>query len=158
MIRPRLVAAALHKGHVDMTTLSARHTPLALDARGSAPDVTGVPVARTIERLAIQFGTRDGVMLRDLQPGTVVNVITRHTTYRLLVLDGVEQRVTVSGGRFPEGSEVRVDGATAGGSLLKAGWIGIGLCLELCQDRRRILTSRVRSLSVVSGPRSSRLR
>jgi hypothetical protein len=135
-----------------MTTLTALDTPSGQDAPGNAaPDVTFVPAARTIDRLALQFGDRDGVMLRDLQPGTVVSVITRHTAYRLVVLDGVEQRVTLCGGRFPEDTEVRVDGATTGGSILKAGWIGIGLRLELWQDHRRILTSHVRSLSIVSG-------
>jgi hypothetical protein len=139
---------------LEMTGMTAPYTPLGQDARGdTGPEVTAVPTARTIDRLALQFGNRDGVMLRDLQPGTEVSVITRHTTYRLVVLDGAEQRVTVCGGRFPEDTEVRVDGATTGGSMLKAGWIGIGLCLELSQDHRRILTSHVRSLSVVSGQR-----
>jgi hypothetical protein len=111
--------------------------------------------ARTITCLALQLGDTDGVMLRDLQPGTVVNVDTRHSRYRIVVLDGAEQRVIVSGGRFEDGTEVRADGATAGGSMLKTGWIGIGFCLELSHGHRRVLTSPVRTITVLSEPRSS---
>ena len=139
---------------LDMTTLNSPCAMWGRDTHGDAlPDVTSVPAADTIDRIADQFGKRDGVMLRDLRPGSVVSVVTRHSTYRLVVIDGAEQRVSLCGGLFPVDTEVRVDGACAGGSMLKAGWIGIGLCLELSRDHRRILTSRVRSLSVASSPR-----
>jgi hypothetical protein len=111
--------------------------------------------ARTITCLALQLGDTDGVMLRDLQPGTVVNVDTRHSRYRIVVLDGAEQRVIVSGGRFEDGTEVRADGATAGGSVLKMGWIGLGLRLELSHGHRRILTSPVRSITVTADALTS---
>jgi hypothetical protein len=95
-------------------------------------------------------------MLRDLQAGTLLIVNTRHSTYRIMVLDGPGQRILVSGGPFETGTEVRADGATAGGSMLKTGWIGIGLRLELTHGQRRILTSRVQSIDI-SVPPSSRV-
>ena len=76
-------------------------------------------------------------------------VRTRYSSYRLVVLDGAERRVLLTGGsHFPESTEVRVDGATAGGSSLKIGWIGVGLRLEMTAGRRRITTSRVESVTI----------
>jgi hypothetical protein len=66
----------------------------------------------------------------------------------------------VTGGRlFPESTEVRLEGSTAGGSVLKIGWIGTGLRLEMSMGRQRITTSRVESVIIenVPPPRSSLL-
>jgi hypothetical protein len=55
----------------------------------------------------------------------------------------------VQGGRhFQEATTARIDGCTLGGSLMKLGWIAVGCCLELSVRGRRIVTSRVRSISV----------
>lgn len=90
-----------------------------------------------------------GVAFRSLEPGTVIVVNTRHTCYRLVVVNGSEQRALVTGGwLFPESTGVRVEGATGGGSVLKMGWIAVGLRLELSNGLRRITTSRVRSIVV----------
>ena len=41
-----------------------------------------------------------------LLPGTVVTLNTRNTCYRLMVVDGSERRVTISGGKlFQESTE-----------------------------------------------------
>jgi hypothetical protein len=94
-----------------------------------------------------------GVAFRSLEPGIVIVVNTRHTCYRLVVVDGPEQRALVTGGwLFPESTEVRVEGATGGGSVLKMGWIGVGLRLELSIGLRRITTSGVRSIVVEDLP------
>jgi hypothetical protein len=151
------VAAGLQPSHVDMTTIAPPEPPASEQTHRDIPqDAAAVPAAETLEELAWQFSDGDGVMLRDLQPGTVVSVETRHSTYRIVVLDGPEQRVLVSGGPFEAGTEARADGATAGGSLLKTGWIGIGLRLELAHGQRRIVTSRVRSITI-SPPTSARV-
>jgi hypothetical protein len=70
-----------------------------------------------------------------------------------LLIDPEKGRALVTGGAsFPEPTEVRLAGATAGGSMLKTGWIGIGLKLEMSVGRRRITTSRVVSVAVLSVP------
>jgi hypothetical protein len=72
-----------------------------------------------------------GVALESLERGTILDVKTWNTRYRVVVLDG-EGRAVISGGRrFQEPTEVRIEGSTAGGRDLKIGWIGIGLRLEL---------------------------
>ena len=115
----------------------------------SAGTVGVVPPHCTLEGFALEPGCVDGVALEALEPDTVLIVRTRYSSYRLVVLDGAERRVLLTGGsHFPESTEVRVDGATAGGSSLKIGWIGVGLRLEMTAGRRRITTSRVESVTI----------
>lgn len=119
-----------------------------------------MPTARALDGSAIEPGCVEGVALQSLEAGTVLNVITRHSSYRVVVVDPVQQRALVTGGRlFPERTEVRVEGATAGGSVLKIGWIGTGLRVEMSVDRQRITTSRVQSITIEGVPplRFSRL-
>ncbi len=103
----------------------------------------------TLDGFAFEPGCVEGVQLRSLEAGTAVNVITRHSHYRLVVIDPARQSAIVTGGRlFPESTEVRCEGATAGGSVVKVGWIGIGLRLEMSIGRLRIRTSRVQAVTI----------
>ena len=112
-----------------------------------------VPRRRTLDGFAFEPGCVEGVALQSLETVTVLNVTTRHSDYHVVILDPVRQRVLVTGGRlFPEDTEVRCDGATVGGSLLKVGWIGVGLRLEMSIGRQRITTSRVQVVTIESVP------
>jgi hypothetical protein len=120
---------------------------------GDADRDNRVPTPFSLEGFALEPGCVEGLALQSLDAGTVLNVITRHSSYRVVVVDPVQQRVLVTGGRlFPERTEVRVEGATAGGSVLKIGWIGTGLRLELSMGRQRITTSRVQSVTIENVP------
>jgi hypothetical protein len=115
----------------------------------------GPPVLadHTLEGFCLESGCRGGIEVSALAAGPAISVVTRHSTYRLIVLNPDERRVTMTGGTyFPEPIEVRVDGATGGGSALKIGWIGVGLRLELSAGRRRICTSRVTSIAIDAVP------
>jgi hypothetical protein len=112
-----------------------------------------VPTPRTLDGFALEPGCTEGVALQSLEAGTVLNVITRHSCYRVVVVDPVQQRVLVTGGRmFAERTEVRFEGATAGGSVLKIGWIGTGLRCEMSVGRQQITTSRVQSVTIENVP------
>lgn len=92
--------------------------------------------------------TLTAVDLRSLPPGTELVVETRNSRYCLAMLDE-EWEALVQGGRhFQEATTARIDGCTFGGSLMKLGWIVVGCCLELSVRGRRIVTSRVRTISV----------
>jgi len=53
---------------------------------------------------------RRSVALPLLLPGTLVTLHTRNTCYRLVVIDGTERRVQISGGKlFPENTDVEFD-------------------------------------------------
>jgi hypothetical protein len=86
-----------------------------------------------------------GVSLYDLDPLTVLLVDTRNSRYRLVVSHRTS--VFVSGGRFfPDATAARLEGASFGGSLLRLGWIGEGLCMEFQAGGQRIVTSPVRAI------------
>jgi hypothetical protein len=90
-----------------------------------------------------------GIDLRSLPPGTTLTIDTRNSRYHLTKLEGSGGHVMVQGGSFlSERTKARVDGSTAGGSLIKIGWIGMGLHLEISVGRRRFVTSPVRSIRV----------
>ena len=75
-------------------------------------------------------------------------VKTRHSSYRLVILDGAQRLVAVDGGVFPEATVVTLSGATFGGSALKVGWIVEGLRLEFYDGIQRITSSPVESVEI----------
>ena len=78
---------------------------------------------------------------------------TRNSQYRLIVLDAGRYDVTVQGGAlFPEATPAHLQGASAGGSLVRTGWIEVGLREELRVGPRRIITSPVRSITIENLP------
>ena len=82
------------------------------------------------------------VDLAELEPLTVLLVWTRHSLYRIVVVGGRE--VLVQGGPFfSDLTRAHLDGATAGGRALKAGWIGVGHLMALSICGQVILTSPV---------------
>ena len=84
----------------------------------------------------------EGLELSQLEPLTTLLVWTWHTLYRMVVTEGCD--VLVQGGsHFPVPTPASVDGASAGGSFLKVGWVGVGLVMELRVDGKRIVTSPV---------------
>jgi hypothetical protein len=106
-----------------------------------------------LEEFAHESGSSDGIDFRSLDIGTVVNVHTRYSCYRLVVIDPEDKRALVKGGQFfVESTEVRIEGSTAGGTAIKRGWIGIGLRLEMLNLDKRITTSVVQSLTIDPPP------
>ena len=88
------------------------------------------------------------VDVRLLPSGTELVVETCNSRYRVVMLDQGPY-VLVQGGRyFRQKTEARLEGSALGGGLLKAGWIVLGLCMEVSHLGKRIVTSRVRSISV----------
>ena len=91
---------------------------------------------------------RRSVALPLLLPGTLVTLHTRNTCYRLVVIDGSERRVQISGGKlFPENTDVELIGAIDDEGV-KVGWIVQGFQLELLTERGPVLTSSVESVDV----------
>ena len=91
---------------------------------------------------------RRSVALPLLLPGTLVTLHTRNTCYRLVVIDGSERRVQISGGKlFPENTDVELIGAIDDDGV-KVGWIVQGFQLELLTERGPVLTSTVESVDV----------
>jgi hypothetical protein len=92
------------------------------------------------------MGHVQSVRLRQLRPLTTLLVWTRNSLYRLVVTDGCN--IYVQGGTFfPEPTSAHLDGASVGGSLLRVGWIGVGLPMEIRAGARRIVTSPIRAIA-----------
>src|SRR5262245_37162661 len=90
----------------------------------------------------------DGVDIRALRPGTTVIVETHNSRYRFVILFEPSVVVATGGGMFPDHAIVGVVGATDGGSMVKVGWILVGLRIEMCLGSVCILSSPVRSVKV----------
>jgi hypothetical protein len=109
-----------------------------------------IPDSETASCWFLADSPSSGVDLRRLAAGTVLTLHTSHSCYRVVVVDGPRGTVAVQGGSwFPDETPARIDGCTGGGPLLKTHWIGTGLRLEIVRDdRRRVITSRIRSIEV----------
>jgi hypothetical protein len=106
-------------------------------------------VARTatMDGFVGELADAPGIYLRDLDPLTTLLVCTRNSTYRIIVSHGTS--VLVQGGRFfPGAIAARIDGSGFGGSLLKAGWIGVGFRMEIVANGERIITTPVHDLTI----------
>ena len=78
-----------------------------------------------------------------------IHVCTRNTLYELIVLNRSGD-VRVRGGRyFPDWTAARFAGSTAGGSFLKRLALTLGLQMEFELDHRRIITSPVRTVTIL---------
>jgi hypothetical protein len=91
----------------------------------------------------------EGVSLTTLEACDMIHVRTRNSAYEIFLLDPNSGRALVRGGEyFAEPVEATVIGSTFGGCMLKAGWLGVGLRMEIYMNGQRTVTSPVQSLRV----------
>jgi hypothetical protein len=112
-------------------------------------DVLTIPQRQTLSGFVGAADGDEGISIDEIETGATVVVRTCHSTYQLVVLNGTERTALVSGGAFSEETPVVLQGATTGGNLVRTGWIGVGMRLELTAGKRRVITSRVRSIDVI---------
>jgi hypothetical protein len=87
-----------------------------------------------------------GVALGSVQPLTALVVETRNTRYHIIVRDSDE--IVIQGGSFfPDPTPAHFEGASLGSSLLRLGWIGLGLRMEIRANGQRIVTTPVRTIT-----------
>ena len=103
---------------------------------------------RTLDGFARDSSAHDGLDITTLYPGVTLVVRTRHSSYRLVVLEAARRLVLAQGGVFNEPTVVHLSGATFGGSTLKLGWILVGLRVEFGLGARQITTSPVQSVTI----------
>ena len=106
-----------------------------------------VPHVATLDGFARETAAGRGLDLRDVDALTTITIHTRNSHYRVIVTHGTS--VVVQGGRFfPDPVGARIEGSGYGGSLLKVGWIGVGMRMEIFAGDQRIITSPVRGISI----------
>ena len=92
---------------------------------------------------------KEGIQLETMQDMETLTVRTENSLYEITVICGRTGDILVRGGRFfPEFTEARLAGSSLGGSFLKLRGIYAGFNLEIHFDKRLIITSRVRQISV----------
>lgn len=114
-----------------------------------APQMHEIPRCGTLEGLTDISRSLKGVDVATLAPFDTIVVRTVNSNYRMFLLDPETGRALLDGGRqITEAVEGRVVGSSFGGSILRTGWIGVGLRMEACVDDKYIRTSPVQSLCV----------
>ena len=117
----------------------------------TSTDESGGPGV-AISYLSPPAGNVTGIDVRSLPPGTELQVDTRNSRYRFVILEGSGSNALVQGGPyFHEEAKVRINGSLLEGSLLKSGWIELGMRVEIWDGSQRVATSRVRSITVVEA-------
>lgn len=96
-----------------------------------------------INRNIAQSEADGGVSLKSLAVGKALLVQTKNTLYRIEKRG--ESEFYISGNqRFcPEPTKTSIHGSTWGGSMLKVGFVGIGMRLEFSVEGHRAITTSV---------------
>lgn len=98
-------------------------------------------------------GAVTGIDFRTVPPGSSLVVDTSYSRYHIVKVNEPGTNALIQGGYyFPDETKVRIEGSAFTGSLLKIGWIKVGLHMEISAERERIVTSRVRSITVTPNP------
>jgi len=102
-----------------------------------------------LERVSEISPLLEGVTLTALEACDTIHVRTRNSDYEIFLLDPKSGRALVRGGEyFAEPVEATMSGSTFGGCMLKVGWLGLGLRMEIYINGQRTVTSPVKSLRV----------
>ena len=102
----------------------------------------------------IHFGSNEGIYMKDLPDGSVVDIETQHRHYRLVKKDNSHARISGHPEYCPEPVDVEIEGSIEKGpSLLpNPGFIGRGMYLVFKHPRYEqiITTSRIREIHKVA--------
>jgi len=105
----------------------------------------------TVNCRIVQSEIEGGVHLRDVPPGTVLEVQTQNRSYTLQYRGSGQAMISGHPVFCPEPVLVSIHGSTWGGSMLKERFIGRGMCLEFGHPTYQPITT-----SVIVDVRESR--
>ena len=116
---------------------------------------TAVPASALLNSW-YSYEWRDGVHVDHLVAFDRVTVLTRHSTYEIVVTSPATGEILVRGGTFfPDYTRVRLAGSTLGGSFLKLRSIHVGFHMEFAIEGGVIITSPVRTIAIGSNAASN---
>src|SRR5215510_8160970 len=108
-----------------------------------------IPRYCTLDGVAEISPAYEGVNLGTLEACDMIQARTRNSVYEIFLLDPNSGRALVRGGKFfAEPVEGTVCGSTLGSCMLMAGWLEVGLRMEIFANGQRTVTSPVQSLRV----------
>lgn len=110
-----------------------------------------------VNRHIAQSEIEGGVSLRELQPGTTLQIHTRNTCYMVLILHGTMALISGHPLYCPRPVLVRICGSTWGGSMLKLHFVGRGMHLEFRHPEYHtpIITSPIQEIREWMSPVTS---
>jgi hypothetical protein len=91
----------------------------------------------------VQSEIEGGVHLRDVVPGTVLEVRTQNRAYTIEYQGSGQALISGHPIFCPEPVLVNIHGSTWGGSMLKERFIGRGMCLEFAPPTNPAITTSV---------------
>lgn len=94
----------------------------------------------------IGSGDVEGIYLSELSAGDVLVIQTQNNAYSLVYLGAGAALLVKHSPRMAEPMSVNVLGSTWGGSALMMGFLGVGMCLEVQEEDRVLVTSPIQSL------------
>lgn len=108
-------------------------------------------ILRNIE----ESNKKGGIQLEKLAVGTRVEAQTLNTLYKIKALGNNKYEVH-GGSRFPEPVETTIGGSTWGGSMIKIGWLGIDMHMEVYSPFRGnvMVSTAIRSLKIIAPDNS----
>lgn len=89
----------------------------------------------------VQSEIEGGVHLRDVVPGTVLEVRTQNREYTIQYQGSGQALISGHPVFCPEPVLVNIHGSTWGGSMLKERFIGRGMCLEFAAPAYQAITT-----------------
>jgi len=107
---------------------------------------------REILKYLPYLDNKNGIDTRKLEPNTKVIVETKNSVYEIEVLDD-KGNVLIQGGQFfPEPTKAYFNGSTWGGSMIKVGWVGYKMHMEvITRDNTVLTTTGVRTARVIGS-------
>jgi hypothetical protein len=150
-VKPHSRSIRVKRSHSDRGTDTHVDSPARRKVEGPAlGKVDGPRVATSLDAWLARDWSQ-GVHLAALDEFQQLHICTQNTLYEIIVINHCGD-VRVRGGRyFPDWTAARLAGSTAGGSCLRRLGINLGLQLEFEVDRRRIITSPVRTIAVLQN-------
>jgi hypothetical protein len=108
-----------------------------------------IPRYCTLEGVTEISPALEGVTLMTLEACDMIQARTRNSVYEIFLLNPGSGRALVRGGKyFAEPIEATLSGSTFGGCMLKMGWLGVGLRMEIYANGHRTVTTPLQSLRV----------
>jgi hypothetical protein len=136
---PSVAFESDEKLHIDLEHVT-------FDDRGE--QMHAIPRCCSLEGL-IELGcSLQGIKLSTLNPFDTILVRTVNSEYRVFMLDPKTGSVLLEGGKITEPVEATVLGSSFGGSVLRNGWIGVGLRIEALAKEKYLRTSPVQAVCV----------
>lgn len=93
-----------------------------------------------------------GINVHRLKAGTTILALTKNSLYKIIKGSRDQYDITIQGGKyFLNPTNANFSGSTFGGSIMKMGWIGYGMYMELyaLDHKKKYKTTPVEAAKII---------